>query len=122
MELFTAVSQLYLLLHFTQNQTVTMHGETYSIPHSTALIFVLTEQIFVLTEQRSTLTEQRSTRTTVGRRVRKAIKAVVSRPMTMDAPFQPSPSIPGAQLAAYRCNQSIFKLQSRITTAHRTPC
>ena len=33
MELFTAVSQLYLLLHFTQNQTVTMHGETYSIPH-----------------------------------------------------------------------------------------
>ena len=115
MELFTAVSQLYLLLHFTQNQTVTMHGETYLHLWTSALIFVLTEQIFVLTEQRST-------RTTVSRRVRKAIKAVVSRPMTMDAPFQPSPSIPGAQLAAYRFNQSIFKLQSRITTAHRTPC
>ena len=108
MELFTAVSQLYLLLHFTQNQTVTMHGETYLHLWTSALIFVLTEQ--------------RSTRTTVSRRVRKAIKAVVSRPMTMDAPFQPSPSIPGAQLAAYRFNQSIFKLQSRITTAHRTPC
>ena len=47
MELFTAVSQLYLLLHFTQNQTVTMHGETYFKKfRTTALMFVLTEQRF----------------------------------------------------------------------------